>query len=124
MSSLEHEANDIMKEMCYGNITDLLALKALENEQIVKISSCKTELANIDREEAELKKQLDLLDARRKNTLLMLKKDQEEFSHLETNLTNLKEEVSKIENSSPLQANESESFEKMKELSRPTAKNC
>ncbi|KAL3537741.1 hypothetical protein ACH5RR_001107 [Cinchona calisaya] len=92
ISSLEHKANDIMKEMCSGNIVDLSALQV------------------------ELKKQLGFLEARRKDTFSMLKKDQEELSQIETNITNLKEEVSKIENSTPLQAEESKTFEKMKEL--------
>ncbi|KAL3498599.1 hypothetical protein ACH5RR_041331 [Cinchona calisaya] len=90
--------------------------EALEREQIAKILLHKAELANIDSEEFKWKEKLGFLEALRKYTFSILKKDQEELSQIETNLTNLKEEVSKIENSTPLQAKESEIFEKIKEL--------
>ncbi|KAL3497927.1 hypothetical protein ACH5RR_040659 [Cinchona calisaya] len=87
--------------------------ETLEREQIAKILH-KTELSNMDHEEVKLNKQLGLLDARRKDTFSILKKDQEELSQVETNLTNLKEEVSKIDNFTTLHAKESKIFEKIK----------
>ncbi|KAL3513062.1 hypothetical protein ACH5RR_025779 [Cinchona calisaya] len=49
--------------------------KDFGKKQATKISSHVAKLANIDREEAKLKKQLDLLDAQRKETLPLLQKD-------------------------------------------------
>ncbi|KAL3499671.1 hypothetical protein ACH5RR_038764 [Cinchona calisaya] len=49
--------------------------EALGKKQAAKISSHVAKHANIDCKEAELKKQLDLLDTQRKETLPLLQKD-------------------------------------------------
>ncbi|KAL3522777.1 hypothetical protein ACH5RR_015611 [Cinchona calisaya] len=87
-----------------------------KKKQAAKISSHLAKLATINCEEAELKKQLDLLDAQRKETLPLLQKNQEELSQMEINIVNLQEEVNQIENSSPLDAEESKTSKKMRKL--------
>ena len=96
---------------------------ALEIDQAAKVSSCKVKLEQISKEEAKLKeeldnlqKRLDHLDAEKKKSFVSLQKHQDELTQAGARVTELRVDVIKIENSTPLLAEESETLQKMKGL--------
>ncbi|XP_071922022.1 uncharacterized protein [Coffea arabica] len=87
-----------------------------ERQQVEKISTHMLKLKEIDREEVELRKRLEFLDTHRKETLSLLREEQDELTRVQGVMVDLQNEVRKIENSSPLLAEESQTLDKMQAL--------
>ena len=87
-----------------------------EKQQAEKISTHMLKLKEIDREQVELRKRLEFLDTHRKETLSLLREEQDELTRVQGVMVDLQNEVRKIENSPPLLAEESQTLDKMQAL--------
>ncbi|XP_071936559.1 uncharacterized protein [Coffea arabica] len=87
-----------------------------ERQQAEKISTHMLKLKEIDREEVELRKRLEFLDTHRKETLSLLREEQDDLTRVQGVMVDLQNEVRKIENSPPLLAEESQTLDKMQAL--------